>query len=277
MSWDVFLRATDQITAFPQAPKTVSLSNHGEPLCNPLLPKMVAYIKSLGTSARTSMHTNASLLDEKTADALVAAGLDRVVVSLQGMSAAEYQKACGVKLDYDRFFRRLRYFYEIKTTTEVCVKIVDVALQRPDEDFYAMFSQVADRVFIEKAVPIWGAEEVAGDVANKYGETFQTIRCCPLVFHTLVVTAEGGILPCTRLNPPVSLRTIFETTLLKAWNSPRRVNFLKKMLIQGRHACAACKECYIAQNSIYGHEDIIDDHWNLILERLTGNETALDG
>jgi radical SAM protein with 4Fe4S-binding SPASM domain len=276
MGWETFLCVADQITGFPQPPKTISLSCHGEPLCNPLLPKMVAHIKKLGTSAKTSIHTNASLLDKKTAQALVDAGLDRMVVSLQGMCAEDYRKTCGVSLDYERLLERLRYFYTIKTNTEVCIKIVDVALSRPEQEFYDVFSQVADRVFVEKVVPIWEEVHIEDEAVNKYGEKYKVIDCCPLLFHTLVVTCPGDILPCTRLNPPFTMGSIFETTLTDSWSGHKRNEFLKKMLALGRAACGVCSGCYIPQNSVYGHEDIIDDYRDEILERLTVNGITLD-
>lgn len=268
MSWDVFQRAADQIVGFSGAPKTISLSNHGEPLCNPLLPKMISYIKSTGSSSLISIHTNASLLDEKTAEALVDAGLDRMVVSLQGMTSEEYRTTCGINLDYELFLRRLRYFYSIKKHTDICIKIIDVALKHPEDKFYSLFSQFSDRVFIEKAVPIWDEETIGVGSMNKYGEYYPTVQCCPLVFHTLVVTSEGVILPCTRLTPPLSLGTIFETTLIDAWHSHEREKFLKTMLKRGRSACQVCNGCYIAQNSIYAREDIIDGFQEKILERM---------
>ena len=45
MEWDLFVKIVDQIKEFPNKVKQISLSNHGEPLCNRRLPDMVRYIK----------------------------------------------------------------------------------------------------------------------------------------------------------------------------------------------------------------------------------------
>ena len=267
--WKTFQRAADQLCGFPQPPKTISLSNHGEPLCNPELPRMVAYIrKDLGLTSRISIHTNASLLDARMADGLAQAGLDRMVVSVQGLNAEEYRKTCGAAVDFKRFMRQLEYFYSVKSTTEVCVKIVDAALHGPEQEFYDLFSPMADRIFVERVLPIWG-EADTGICMNKYGKKFPKVDCCVLLFHTLVVTADGTILPCTHLRPSGSLGTIFETTLAEAWRGKVKTAMLRAMLEKGLHGNAPCRSCGIAQNSVFAECDIIDGHRNAILGRLT--------
>lgn len=57
----------------------------GEPLLHPDLPQMIRQVKQLG--ARTEVVTNALLLEPPLAAQLVAAGLDRLVVSLDGTTA----------------------------------------------------------------------------------------------------------------------------------------------------------------------------------------------
>lgn len=268
ISWEAFQRAADHLCGFPQAPKAISLSNHGEPLCNPALPRMATYIKKdLGVPSRISIHTNASLLDKRMADGLAAAGLDRMVVSVQGLSAEDYRAVCGAGIDFERFLRQLEYFYSIKTTTEVCVKIVDDALHGPEQAFYELFAPMADRVFVEKVVPIWGAAE--GRIrANKFGDTFPRVDCCILLFHTLVVTADGTILPCTHLRPSCDLGTIFDTTLAEAWRSEARTTLLRAMLQKGLNRNGVCHLCQLAQNSVYAECDIIDRYRLEILRRM---------
>jgi len=267
-TWKTFQRSADQLCDFPAPPKTVSLSNHGEPLCNPDLPRMVSYLKKeLGLPSRISIHTNASLLNRNTAEALADAGLDKMVVSVQGMSADDYRATCGVSIDFKCLLQQLEYFYSIKTTTEVCIKIVDTALSVPEQEFYDLFSPMADRVFVEKVVPIWGGKN--NDICmNKYGRIFPRVECCSLLFHTLVVTSDGTILPCTSLRPFCDLGTVFITTLRKAWNSNDRLDLLHGMLDKGMSKIDLCRYCYIAQNSIYSENDIIDGYRNEIMNRI---------
>lgn len=91
MSWEIFVKAAAQMMEFPEPVKMVSLSCHGEPLCNRRLPDMVRYVKAQGFGGRVSIHTNASMLDERYALDLADSGIDKIVVSLQGLDAATYK------------------------------------------------------------------------------------------------------------------------------------------------------------------------------------------
>ena len=92
---------------------------NGEPLCNRRLPDMARYLKQNHVSGRVSIHTNAALLDEKYALDLAESGIDRIVVSLQGLTAEKYREVCGFPLDYEVFYRNLKILYEAKTNTQI--------------------------------------------------------------------------------------------------------------------------------------------------------------
>lgn len=91
MDMAVLERAVRQSRAFDRRYKLVSFMGHGEPLCNRRLPEMIRLVKEAGIAGRVDVITNASLLDNDYADALIDAGLDVLRVSLQGVSAAAYE------------------------------------------------------------------------------------------------------------------------------------------------------------------------------------------
>lgn len=271
MKWETFEKVVEQIKQFPQEIKGISLSNHGEPLCNRRLPEMVRYIKDQGIKCRVSIHTNASILDEEYALELAKSGIDKVVVSLQGMDADTYDEVCHTKLDFEWFYSVLKYFYENKTeATTLNIKIMDVAVKGREDEFYERFSPIADQVFIEQVVPIWknvgdGAEKPE-TMTNKYGGKFKYQECCPLLFDTMVVTPDGDVYPCTQITSTDCLGNINEATLVELWNSDQRKELLRRQLLL--QAPESCNGCYIRQNSIFTPEDMIDDYREEILERL---------
>ncbi len=69
-------------------PPTVFFGGQGEPLGHPDIVEMVAEVKALG--ALTEMITNGTLLSEAKARGLIAAGLDRLWVSLDGARPETY-------------------------------------------------------------------------------------------------------------------------------------------------------------------------------------------
>lgn len=270
MDWETFQIVVEQLKEFPSQIKRIALSHHGEPLCNRKLPQMVSYIKNAGLTGRTEIHTNGLLLDKQYIEELCEAGIDRVVISLQGLDGDAYYKECGVKIDFERFYYHLKYFYQKKRDTQIHIKIVDEAVGDERDRFYEMFSPIADRVFVESVVPLWTDSDMkTGEVEkNKYGDTFKVQQCCPLVFYTINVLPDGTIYPCSHIRPPFKLGNVKETTIYEAWNGAQKKTFMKDMLESGRFKMEACKNCYIPQNTVMTPEDSIDAYAEEILERI---------
>ena len=270
MEWETFEKIVEQMQQFPHQIKRIALSHHGEPLCNRRLPDMVTHIKRSGLTAKTDIHTNALLLDEEYIDELCAAKIDRIVISLQGLDEKNYLEVCGAHIDFDQFYHRLEYLYKMKTTTQVHIKIVDVAVGKEKDKFYEMFSPIADRVFIESVVPLWtGADMTKEKIeTNKYGDAFKVQQCCPLVFYTINVLPDGTIYPCSHIRPPFKLGNVRNTTLMEAWNSMQKKEFLKDMLENGRFEVETCRDCYVPQNTVMTPGDSIDAYADEIRARL---------
>ena len=270
MEWETFEKIVEQIKEFPHQIKRIALSHHGEPLCNRKLPEMVAYIKKSGVTAKTDIHTNALLLDETYIDELCVAGIDRIVVSLQGLDEKNYLEVCGAHIEFERFYHTLEYLYKVKTTTQVYIKIVDVAVGDQRDKFYKMFSPIADRIFIESVVPLWTGMDMSEEKteSNKYGDVFKVQCCCPLIFYTINILPDGTIYPCSHIRPPFKLGNVNNTTLFEAWNSMKKKEFLKCMLEEGRFNIQACRDCYVPQNTVMTPEDSIDAYADEIKKRL---------
>lgn len=270
MEWDTFTRVVDQMCEFPEQIKRIALSHNGEPLCNRLLPKMIRYIKNKGLIGRTDIHTNGLLLTQEYIDEICEAGLDRMVISLQGLNEESYFKTCGVAVNFEQFYDNIKCLYAKKKQTQIHIKVVSEAIS--DESvFYEMFSPYADRVFVEHVVPLWNgkAQEIDGVEENKYGDFYSVQKCCPLIFYTINVLPNGTIYPCSHIRPPFKLKNVHESSLLEEWNSEKRKQFLKKMLTEDRFFCESCKDCYIPQNTVMTENDSVDLFAEEILQRLT--------
>ena len=274
MDWETFLRIVEQMKEFPGQFKRIALSHHGEPLCNRLLPQMASYVKSAGLTGKTDIHTNALLLDGQYVEELCEAELDRIVISIQGLNEKKYLEECGARIDFGRFYQTLEMLYRKKKKTQIHIKTVDEAVDGEKEEFYKLFSPIADRVFVESVVPLWtGADMKEDEFENKYGDVFQIQKCCPLVFYTINVLPDGTIYPCSHIRPPFRLGNVHDTTLAEAWNSEKKREFLKQMLLCGRFDAGECKNCYIPQNAVMTREDSIDGYAEQILGRMLLQES----
>lgn len=275
MSQAVFEHAARQLKEFPQKLKLISLSGHGEPLCNPHIVDMVRFLKKLDVAEQIDMHTNASLLTEESAVRIAQAGFTRIVVSLQGMDAAAYKRTCGAKIDFQQFYNNLKLMYEKKDKSlRIHIKIADAAfgkdaIQESERNFYALFGGIADNVSVEKAVPLWQNLNFDTDTtANKFGYAFGEVNYCSLLFYKMLVAPGGEIYPCTNLPPPMSLGNIRDITLQEAWNSRKRLTFLQEHLRLTRYKNAHCKGCFVPVNTVTAPGDIIDPYRDAVLDRL---------
>jgi hypothetical protein len=61
---------------------------------------------------------------------------------------------------------------------------------------------------------------------------------------------------------------IHNTTLIEAWNSKTRIDFLKQDLTQGHKKNNKCNKCYLPYNSVKVEKDLIDNYSENILTRL---------
>lgn len=88
MAWETFAAVADGLAGTDGA--TVAFMGLGEPLLHPRFADMVRLAKERGLRAEVT--TNALLLDAELAASLLAAGLDQLVVSIDGASAEAFGK-----------------------------------------------------------------------------------------------------------------------------------------------------------------------------------------
>ncbi len=274
MAEETFHQVVKQTLEFQGRVKRFSLSHNGEPLAHPKFAEFAEYAKHHDVADSVEIHTNASLLNHESCRKIAKSNLDRIIISLQGMDAESYKKVCGVSVDYENFYNNIKYLYEIKKDTTICIKIIDTALgNRPKELFYEMYSPVADKVYIETEVPLWDVDDEdvfnkGKQTNNKYGRENLWQQTCSLLFYTLNVLPDGTVFPCTNIRPPMILGNVNQISLKECWESTKRRKFLIAQLKNMRGNCQVCQNCYIPQNTIMTPEDIIDGFEENILKRM---------
>lgn len=111
LSLDEARRIVDQLPTLER----VVLHGLGEPLLNPELPAIVAYLR--GRGAYALFNSNALLLNETRGRALIAAGLSELRISMDGARPETYARIRGVnRKALPHIVRNLRAFEELKRT-----------------------------------------------------------------------------------------------------------------------------------------------------------------
>ena len=270
MDWDVFLKIVEQLKAFPNKIKSISVAGQGEPLCNPRLADMIRVLKDADVAEDVSFITNALLFTEKRIEDIIDAGTDRIFISLQGMSSKKYKEICGREVDFEAFVATLSYLYNYsRGKCKINIKIADVALEKGDEDkFIATFGDICDKIHVETIKPLYADVDytnILGKVESdmtttRFGRAHKMQKSCYLAFYGMCVTPLGEIRPCgAPFNGCFGLGSIFDTTLVEAWNSEARRKFLLEMLKGNRYMNDVCKDCDYP-NDVPSENDEIDPY-----------------
>lgn len=270
MDIDLYRKCIDDIAAFPDKVRTLRFVGMGEPLLHKDIDRMVAYAVKRDVAQRVEILTNASLLTYDLSDRLIDAGLDRLVISLQGVNAAKYKAIAKVDLDFDRFVEQIAYFHSQKKQTHVHIKIVDIALngEEDKERFFALFGDICDSIGIEVAVPIFPGVEYNEALRKQNsrtqfgGETLH-VAICPQPFFTLQVNPDGKVVGCYSVTYPEILGDANNQKLTDVWNGSLYTNFRRRMLHGRDTVCDVCRDCAINFFRMHEEDCITNLHGNL--------------
>lgn len=279
MDWNVFNKIIEDSKQFDEKFKVVTFTGTGEPLCNKNLPEMIKRVKESNIADRTQFLTNGELLNEKLILKLIDAGIDDIRISLQGLSGDKYKKICGKQIDFEKFVKNIEFLYNNKKNCQIYIKIIDIALEEGEEEkFYNIFGKICDKIFIEKALPIFDGVEYDnllsldkkevisnGKVINMYGEVIEKQMVCPQPFFAITIWPDGEIYPCCMPENPCNYGNIKEKNLKEVWFGEERKKFLMMQLNKGRLRNSVCKECYYA--SLCQKEDNLDEHIEILKTR----------
>ena len=236
----------------------------GEPLLHKNIVDMVKYAVSKEVANRVEILTNASLLTPKMSEALVSAGLSRLVVSLQGTTKDKYKKVGGINIDFEKFIKNLKYFYNNKSQAHVYIKIVDTALDSKEEEksFYEIFGDICDTMAIEHTVPIHVGidyNNVLGDKdisVTQFGLPVSEVQVCPQPFFTMQINPDGKVVQCYSFEYPSIMGDCLNQSVFDIWNGKQFQKFRRRMLDGAKNASEVCDDCAIIKYRLFPEDDL---------------------
>jgi len=271
MDFDLYKKIIDDLCEFDNPIKVLRLYKDGEPLLNPQFAKMVRYAKKSGCTLQVDTTTNASLLNPERNLELIDAGLDRINISLEGISAASYKEFAGYNLNFGKFVDNIRHFYEHKQDCLVCIKIVGDFLSEEEKNrFYDIFGDIADRVFIEHVAPCWPEFEMQEVVPNAevgiYGQEIREVEVCPYIFYSLSINTDGQASLCfLDWSRKLMVGDVRTESFKNIWHSETLFAYRKMHLLKQRKNHPICGVCGKLSHCL---PDDIDPFAEMLLERL---------
>lgn len=202
MDLALYKKVIDDLAEFPRPIKVLRLYKDGEPLLNRHFAEMVRYAKAGGRVPYVDTTTNAYYLTPERSRAVIAAGLDRINISVDGLSDAEFLKYTRTRVDFRKFVDNIRYFYEQRGDCEVCIKMPGDFLADADRQFFFdTFGDICDRISLENFAPCWpefGVEQRLGVniTTGIYNNPINEVQTCPYIFYSMAVNADGSVSLC---------------------------------------------------------------------------------
>jgi radical SAM protein with 4Fe4S-binding SPASM domain len=270
MDFDLFRKIIDDLRGFNNPIKVLRLYKDGEPLLNPRLPEMVRYAKDSSCALQVDTTTNASLLNPEKNLALIDAGLDRIYVSINGLSDRAYKSFTRRSVPFDRLVENIRHFYEHRNDCLVCIKMVgDNLPEKEHQRFFQIFGDMADRIFIEHIAPCWPAFEMTEATANTsvgiYGQEIHEVKVCPYIFYSISINSDGRVSLCFLDWARKMILGDARTDSIKdIWNSNILFHYRRMHLLKQRKSHPICGACGQLSHCL---PDDIDTYADQLLNR----------
>ncbi len=271
LDFDLFRRIVDELVLFPDPIKVLRLYKDGEPLLNKNLAKMVSHAKQSDRVPYIDTTTNATLISPDRMGPLIEAGLDKINISIDGMTRDQYLRFTAFDFDFDQLTEDIKWLYNNRGNCEIVIKIpAELITQSQQQEFYDTFGDYCDRIFIENFAPCWpefDVEERTGFKISRgiYQQPITHTDTCPYIFYGMSVNADGLVSSCfLDWRRKLIVGDARKQTLMEIWNS-KEFNALRLQHLEGKRCknpvCAQCGQL------THGLPDNIDQYARELLPR----------
>lgn len=266
LKMELYEKILADISEFSTNLKVLKLFKDGEPTLNPNFIAMVAAAKKVARIERVETTSNGSRLCPDFNVQLVQSGLDRIVLSIEGVTSERYLKFARVKFDFDTFVNNVRHLYLNRGNLKVHIKTVAQNLDYglgEDRIFLDTFGPLSDGIFIENTVSSWPefkVDEAVADDVDAYGGLAVRKSICPYLFYSMSINADGIVSPCcVDWNRSLALGSVADQSLLEIWAGEKLRDLRLKHVFDGLETVKSCNSCgqvrACMQENLDGHRE----------------------
>lgn len=249
IDWDFLKLTLDRMAESPYDFEWISLSGLGEPLLYPRIVEMIRLIKHTFPAVHLKMNTNAAVLRDGLANALVESGLDQLICSLNTADGDTFERYKGLSYDSvrDNILSFLRDKREHKPAVFIRINAFDNNLSHIAEAnrFWLRRLNRNDRFSLGRFSNWAGKIERGEFVEHKL--TGERYPCKYLDGRNLVaITLDGDVFPCCSAvaesrDSALFLGNIAEDKLESIYQSEKMAGLLEQHRAGGYPA--PCDKC----------------------------------
>lgn len=277
MNFEIFKKIIDDLNEFNEPLKVLRLYKEGEPLLNREFPKIVQYAKESNVVDYIDTTTNGYLLTEEFSKEIISAGLDRINISLYGVSSEQYYKVTKTKVSFAKLVENIKYLYENRSNHEkpyICIKTIGNFLTEKDKTkFFNTFEDYADRLFIENVAPCWSEFDIEqktkieiSKTKGIYNQPLTNVNVCPYIFYSTTINSDGSVSLCfLDWAHKMIIGDIKKQSLKEIWNGNMLYQHQVQHLSGNRKQNPICRNCGQLTHCM---PDNIDKYSDIILNKL---------
>jgi radical SAM protein with 4Fe4S-binding SPASM domain len=264
MNFDLYKKFVKEMCNFPDRIKTFRFVGIGEPLLHKNIVEMVKLAYQYEIANTIEILTNASLLTKSMSKKLIRAGLNRLVISLQGLTTEKYNEMCSTTISFETIVDNIKYFYDNKKDCHIYVKIVDEALdgENDKQKFYEIFGDICDSLSVEHTVPIHTeigySDSVASKQMSQFGLPIKEVSICPQPFIHMQINPDCKVVPCYSFDYPEILGDCNNENIIDIWNGKKFNEFRHQMLQNTKNINAICEKCTMIKYRWFEEDDLTD-------------------
>jgi radical SAM protein with 4Fe4S-binding SPASM domain len=242
MSDSLFKRIVDEIKGHPEV-KRVHLYRDGEPLLDKKMPQRIKMMKDAGVK-EVGISTNVALLNPKTSIAILEAGLDSIILSIDSLKKYVYE-AIRLKLNYEEVMINALRFIDLRNTGGYKTKIW-VRMIRQDSNYgewpaYEAYWRKAlnqtDRVDF-KLLHNWGGQLKVNQISTD-------TKPCVALWSLMCIFSNGDVPMCNvDYNLKHPLGNVNLQSIESLWRSQTQ-KLRQQTHLTDRGQIQMCKNCTV--------------------------------
>jgi len=248
MDFHLYREIIDDIQTFASA---ITLAVSGESLLHPGFFDMVQYATQKGI--KVLLNTNATLLNEKKAKALLESGIAGISFAFDGFNKSTYEQA-RAGADFEKTLENITYFLRLKKETRrtspyTILSMLKLGLgtvtDKEKNDFLSRFHGLIDEIRL-RDVSTWGDTfKGTGDFSYRHNE--MSYPPCSRLWSTAVITWNGNVVPCIYdANHQYVIGNVKDRHLKEIWNS-YKMQALRHSMLDGSYRLLSplCRHCIV--------------------------------
>lgn len=223
MTDQVYGKIAEEIIAHADEVKRVTLHRDGEPLIDKKLPARIAMLKDGGIKS-TAISTNVSLLNEERSKALLEAGLDLIILSVDSLKKEVFENI-RVRLVFEEVLENSLRFIELRDKmrpeTQVWVRMISQEGNQGEWPEYQKFwadklTDGTDRVYWHN-INNWGGQ-LKG--FKPISTSFEPKLPCVALWSLLVIFCNGDVPLCNvDFNNKYPTGNVLDHSIQELWQS----------------------------------------------------------